>query len=292
MNAKKHTVALTFDDQTKTFRDELGTSWTCEYVGLGLQTLRVANVARVEEVFHPLNSWTPAEWACAMSGEAGEVCNAVKKLRRLQDGTNTEKDPQTEEACIVAIGKEIADTIIYLDLLAARLGINLSVVVPAKFDEVSQRMNSTIQLRPALGNPAEKPMRVLAPVDSEWFWKHMLLAIKSEPHADKWPTMIRIDDTNDVLVLHIAPYSLGEEIKKFNAASGYSLAVDMRSLKEQLEVNFGPDGWSGRIRFSRNIMHAWSFQAGRTGNATMFDIFNEIKGLIVPAAQNTESTKT
>lgn len=108
--------------------------------------LRAANVKRCEEVFNPLNDWTIAEWACAMAGEAGEICNAVKKLRRLADGTNTDKDPQTEQEAIELIGKEIADTIIYLDLLAARLGIKLSDVVVLKFNEVSMRMNSSIQL--------------------------------------------------------------------------------------------------------------------------------------------------
>ena len=108
--------------------------------------LRLANVKRCEEVFHPLHHWTPTDWACALAGEAGEVCNAVKKLRRLADGTNTSKDPQTEIEAIKAIGAELADTIIYADLLAARLGLDLSVEVQAKFNEVSRRMNSSVRL--------------------------------------------------------------------------------------------------------------------------------------------------
>ena len=111
-----------------------------------LSILRMMNVQRCEEVFHPLNDWTPTDWACAIAGEAGEVCNAVKKLRRLADGTNTAKDPQTESEAIKAIGAELADTIIYCDLLAARLGLDLSVEVQAKFNEVSRRMNSTVRL--------------------------------------------------------------------------------------------------------------------------------------------------
>jgi hypothetical protein len=34
----------------------------------------------------------------------------------------------------------------YLDLLAARLGLDLSVEVEAKFNEVSERMNSSVRL--------------------------------------------------------------------------------------------------------------------------------------------------
>ena len=86
------------------------------------------------------------EWACAMAGEAGEVCNAVKKLKRLANGTNTAKDPQTEVEAIAAISGEIADTICYLDLLAARLGINLSDAIRKKFNEVSVRMGSPVVL--------------------------------------------------------------------------------------------------------------------------------------------------
>ena len=111
-----------------------------------LSVLRFANVKRCEEVFHPLHHWSPTDWACAMAGEAGEVCNAVKKLRRLADGTNTAKDPQTESECLKAIGSEIADTVIYLDLLAARLGLDMSYEVECKFNEVSRRMNSSVRL--------------------------------------------------------------------------------------------------------------------------------------------------
>ncbi len=109
-----------------------------------LKELRNYNIKRCEQVFHKVNHWTPAEWACAMAGEAGEVCNAVKKLRRIADGTNTDKDPKTEFAAILSIAEEIADTIIYADLLAARLGIDLESIVKSKFNKVSRRMKSTI----------------------------------------------------------------------------------------------------------------------------------------------------
>ena len=107
---------------------------------LQFDQLRSANVTRCNNVFHSLESWTPTDWACAMAGEVGEACNAVKKLRRLDDGTNTAKDPQNKEDAIAAIAKELADTVIYADLLAARLGINLSDAVVQKFNEVSDRM--------------------------------------------------------------------------------------------------------------------------------------------------------
>lgn len=94
----------------------------------------------------PLQSWSPAEWACAAAGECGEACNAVKKLRRLEDGTNTAKDPQTEEEALGAIAGELADTVIYIDLLAARLGIDLGAAVRDKFNAVSRLRNSGFRL--------------------------------------------------------------------------------------------------------------------------------------------------
>jgi len=113
---------------------------------MNLTDLRHANTKRCEQVFHPIKDWSPTDWACAMAGEAGEVCNAVKKLRRVSDGTNTAKDPQTADECVKLIAKEIADTVIYLDLLAARLDINLETAVRQKFNEVSDRMKSDIKL--------------------------------------------------------------------------------------------------------------------------------------------------
>jgi NTP pyrophosphatase (non-canonical NTP hydrolase) len=116
------------------------------YPSLSFEELRKANVARCEDVFHPVNGWSPADWAVAFAGEAGEACDAVKKLKRHYDGTNTAKDRKTEEDCIHDIANELADTIIYADLLAARLGIDLTKAVRNKFNVVSIRMNSDIGL--------------------------------------------------------------------------------------------------------------------------------------------------
>lgn len=113
---------------------------------LSLARLRNQNVKRCEEVFHPVNDWTPAEWAVAMAGECGEVCNAIKKLRRIADGTNTAKDPQTEQECIDQIALELADLVIYTDLLAARCGIDLEEAITEKFNAVSELRHSTVRL--------------------------------------------------------------------------------------------------------------------------------------------------
>jgi len=96
--------------------------------------LREANVARCEKHFHKLNIWSNTDWACALAGEVGELCNFIKKMRRGQD------------VPIEKLAKEIGDIQCYLDLLAARLGIDLAEATIEKFNEVSDRKNCKIKL--------------------------------------------------------------------------------------------------------------------------------------------------
>lgn len=103
-------------------------------MSLDLLTLRIANQKRCEQSFHPIDEWSETDWGCAVAGEVGELCNLLKKRKR---GDNIP---------LKAVMDEIADTIIYLDLLAARLGVHLSGPIRDKFNEVSKRMNSTVEL--------------------------------------------------------------------------------------------------------------------------------------------------
>lgn len=101
---------------------------------LTFKRLRVVNVLRCEDAFEPLDSWSPTDWACAVAGELGEACNKIKKLRR------------GENVPLEDIAKELADAVIYIDLLAERLGINLGLSVVQKFNEVSDLKGSTYKL--------------------------------------------------------------------------------------------------------------------------------------------------
>jgi NTP pyrophosphatase (non-canonical NTP hydrolase) len=97
--------------------------------------LRLTNKRRCEESFcHPIEDWNPAEWSNAMAGEVGEACNLTKKLLR------------GDEVSVKDIGKEIADVVIYADLLATRLGLSLESCVVDKFNETSERRQSSIRL--------------------------------------------------------------------------------------------------------------------------------------------------
>lgn len=101
---------------------------------MDFKDLAEANRIRCEKSFHPLNDWSPSDWSNAMAGECGEACNLTKKLRRGED-IPTER-----------IGQEIADNVIYADLLAQRLGLSLGDIVKETFNEKSVEIGSDIRL--------------------------------------------------------------------------------------------------------------------------------------------------
>jgi len=102
--------------------------------------LRKANATRCAR-WHPPGSspWTAADWSNAMCGEAGETANKVKKYRRWETGTLNQGDPPPAEL-LDAIAEEIADTIIYGDLLAHFLKLDLGEAVRKKFNAKSIEM--------------------------------------------------------------------------------------------------------------------------------------------------------
>lgn len=115
---------------------------------VGFGALREANVRRCGEVFHPLESWSLTDWACAAAGEMGEACNVVKKIRRLhsQRAQETKPSQKTLGELEAALAEELADVVIYVDLLAARADINLVEAVRAKFNKVSIERGSKERL--------------------------------------------------------------------------------------------------------------------------------------------------
>lgn len=98
--------------------------------------LREKNQERLHTAFSEHANWSPVLWALCAAGEMGEACNAIKKhfLRH-------EANPTTLE-----IGHEIADVIIYLDLLATSLGFHLEDLVAEKFNIVSERKGCEVML--------------------------------------------------------------------------------------------------------------------------------------------------
>jgi len=96
-----------------------------------------ANRDRTEQ-WMGLNTWSASDWALATVGELGEVCNIIKKMKRLADGHPSRRELTMDEYRAL-IEKEIGDTYVYLDLLAQRLELNMYDCVAKAFNEVSER---------------------------------------------------------------------------------------------------------------------------------------------------------
>lgn len=83
------------------------------------------------------SDWALSTWCNAVLGELGEAANMIKKIER--------GDITLDEAR-EALGKEFADVVTYLDILAFRAGVNLGRATEAKFNEVSRRVGCNVRL--------------------------------------------------------------------------------------------------------------------------------------------------
>ena len=118
--------------------------------GLTFNALRSANKARLPQFKNskgePAHSqpdgsdWALSTWCNAVLGELGEAANLIKKIERGDITLNEARE---------ALGKEFADVVTYLDILAFRAGVDLGRTTMDKFNEVSVRIGSTIRLAEA-----------------------------------------------------------------------------------------------------------------------------------------------
>lgn len=87
---------------------------------------------------HRLHDWSLSDWFTATLGELGEAANVAKKLNRVRDGINGNKE--TPEELQKKLRNEVADVFIYLDLLAQSAGFILGDVVMETFEAKSQQI--------------------------------------------------------------------------------------------------------------------------------------------------------
>ena len=133
-------------------------------ISLSFKTLREANRLRLPQFKNKHggaahsrddgSDWSPAQWLQALVGELGEFANIRKKY---------ERGDLTFEQYEIEAKKELADVQTYLDLLALRAldpasrdieamgwthptGVDLGRATLEKFNEVSQRVGSTVFL--------------------------------------------------------------------------------------------------------------------------------------------------
>lgn len=126
---------------------------------LTFNELKEANASRATR-WHKngITEWSPSDWSCAVAGEMGEVCEAlalvvvtagkvgrlcdvVKKFNRVAGGIASKNNPKDLQDAIQKVATEIGDTVVYLDLLAQRMGIDLAQSVRDTFNRVSIREN-------------------------------------------------------------------------------------------------------------------------------------------------------
>lgn len=136
-----------------------------EEAGVTLRDVINASVSRGDRWLAG-TEWTAADYAAAVAGEAGELAgavidlleieiktliiqyrvgemsNAVKKLRRIENEMRNLNEPgrqlATREEAIRKVGQEMADTILYLPQLAKKLGIDLEARVRETFNAKSE----------------------------------------------------------------------------------------------------------------------------------------------------------
>ena len=115
--------------------------------GLKFNTLRGANMrlsaefkdrhGRLAHSEPDGSDWSVSEWLEAVVGELGEFANLHKKVRRGDFTMDEAKQ---------GLADELADVVIYLDILAFRLGVNLGEAVMSKFNRVSVRVGSRVRV--------------------------------------------------------------------------------------------------------------------------------------------------
>lgn len=106
---------------------------------LSLGALRKANLER-QALWCPEQVPDLSFRGVELAGEAGEVCNVIKKLERQRLGWRGSRDT------VEHLAEELADVIICADLIAIASGIDLSEAVRAKFNATSEKVGLPVKL--------------------------------------------------------------------------------------------------------------------------------------------------
>lgn len=76
----------------------------------------------------------------AIAGEVGEACNVIKKLDREALGLRGSRASMSE------LAEELADVVIYIDILAERCGIDLELAIVEKFNKTSEKYGFGVRM--------------------------------------------------------------------------------------------------------------------------------------------------
>jgi hypothetical protein len=107
-----------------------------------IRDFSAANKARSDKEFPSCADWPLVNWMNAAHGELGEASNVLKKMLRGDYGPNGERSPEF----LAAFGKELHDALAYIDLAATCAGLSLETVTIQKWNEVSERIGSSMRI--------------------------------------------------------------------------------------------------------------------------------------------------
>ena len=118
-----------------------------KYNSLTFDAFLKANIERCNAGFgHKLEDWSLLEWGGACAGEIGEACNKAKKLKRFDTGIKSNKPGENQKALLDAMGKEIADAVVYAFLWFAAAGLDPAEYVRKVFNDKSDEIGSDIKI--------------------------------------------------------------------------------------------------------------------------------------------------
>jgi hypothetical protein len=81
-----------------------------------------------------------------MAGEAGEACNVAKKMIRFRSGVKGNAPGKTREEYLADLVKEVANAVVYADLVLASEDVSLADAVRQVFNAKSDEIGSGIKL--------------------------------------------------------------------------------------------------------------------------------------------------
>lgn len=105
---------------------------------MDMSLISAINAKRSQQWHAEAPAWSYSDWAVALTGEVGELCNNIKKLNRIRDGLIGNSENLTKEQIIKNCHSELADIFLYLDLICSQsFDCNLEELVRLKFNAKS-----------------------------------------------------------------------------------------------------------------------------------------------------------
>lgn len=109
--------------------------------------LRHANVERSSQWHLGNEGFDAMFFAVATGGECGEALNVQKKLRRQELNAAGPTNIKPSRATLNDLADEMADTVIYMDLWAEKVGVDLWEAIVHKFNKKSDEMGFSVRLK-------------------------------------------------------------------------------------------------------------------------------------------------